>query len=59
VAAAFPIEDQAVWRSRRNDNTLDDVIEILNGLATTLMTIGSRIEEIFVLVGGEDDETDS
>ncbi len=44
---------------RRSDSTLDDVIEILNGLATTLMTVGGRIEEIFVLVGGEDDETDS
>jgi len=59
VTAAFSIEDRSVWRSRRSDNTLDDVIEILNGLATTLMTVGGRIEEIFVLVGGEDDETDS
>jgi len=48
-----------VWRSRRSDITLDDVIEILNGLATKLMILSDRIEKIYLLVGGDDEEADS
>ena len=49
-----PLEDFT-----RRDITLDDVIEILNGLATKLMILSDRIEKIYLLVGGDDEEADS
>jgi hypothetical protein len=50
-----------VWRSRRRQASLDDVVEYLNGIAKTLMRIDARIEDTYRLLGGDDgeEETDS
>ena len=46
------------WKSR-SDTTLDDVVEILDDLAVTLMKVSARLEEIYLLVGGDDEEADA
>jgi len=46
-------------RKSRGDTTLDDVVEILNGLAVTLMKVSARLEKSYLLVGGADEEADS
>ena len=37
-------------RKSGGDTTLDDVVEILNGLAVTLMKVGAKLDEIYLLV---------
>jgi len=40
---------------RRERATLDDVVELLRGIGTTLMKIDSKLEELISYIDGEDD----
>lgn len=46
-----------MWQKRRRRATLDDVVELLDGLGTMLQQIDARLERIVSLLeeeGGED-----
>jgi hypothetical protein len=47
-----------VWRKERGAD-LDDVVEVLEGIGTTLMVLSARLERIVELLGGDDDEADA
>jgi hypothetical protein len=45
-----------VWRRRQRDASLGDVVEVLEGIGTTLMVISARLDRSIGLLGGDDDE---
>jgi hypothetical protein len=44
-----------VWRSRKTEADLDDVLELLRGIGRTLMVISANVETIVRLLEGDDD----
>lgn len=48
-----------MWQKRRRRATLDDVVELLDGLGTMLQVIDGRLEEIVSLLKEEDGEAGS
>jgi len=45
-----------VWRRRTERATLDDVVEYLQGIATTLMVVSAKVEAIAEALGGDADD---
>jgi len=41
---------------RRQRSTLDDVVELLQGIGTILMKIDAKLEEVIRYLDGEDDD---
>jgi hypothetical protein len=44
-----------VWR-RRREATLDDVVEVLQGIGRMLQEIDGKLEDIVGILGEDDDE---
>lgn len=45
-----------MWRRRDPPAQLEDIVELLQGIGTILMTIAARLEAIIELLGGDEDE---
>ncbi len=45
-----------MWRRRKDQTTLDDVNEWLNGFGEMLQRIDARLEEIWAFLNAEDDD---
>ena len=35
---------------------LEEILEVLHGIGATLMVISAKLDDVIVLLGGEDDE---
>jgi hypothetical protein len=48
-----------VWRKDKRGANLADVVEVLEGIGTTLMVISARVDDVIRLLEQDDGEADA